>query len=661
MNNNYPHLFSPLKVGKLTFRNRIVSTPNNTLTDLHDRITFFENKARGGAAVVTVGETAISSKYVTADKGCGFVLDGLDKDHQRLGSFVLAMKAYGAIPNIQLIHHGREYWNHGLQKPPFVDFYPLKPSGYMPIGPTAGVNKDGVEVIEMTEELIEETIQDYANAAQFCKQAGFDMIQIHGGHGWLPAQFASSRTNHRTDRWGGSLENRARFPLEVLKRIREKCGKDLVIEYRVSGDELVENGMRIDETVAFVKLIEPYIDIIHVSAGIHMEMSTERRMFPEGLYEKRGCNVYLAAEIKKHVNIPVLAVGGINTPELAERILAEGKADLVGMGRALIIDPELPNKARAGHPEEIIHCMRCCHCLASTSPWDKAYQLSCSGNPVIGRDRMVARIPEPEGSRKVVVVGGGPAGLYAAMTAAKRGHDVTLFEKSPELGGLMKYADADEAKYEEKLYKDWLVRKTKERVKDIRLGTEATAEIVEPMKADVIIAAVGSKPLIPPIPGVDRETALTVHDVYYSPEKIGDDIIIIGGGQVGCETAIHLGKMGKKVTLIEMTPVLSDPSKNWVQQLSTEEEVYKTKTIDPRLSTKCVKVQGNTVIVEKDGKQEELTGDTVIICAGQTPVTDGLEELRNCADRFVVAGDCIEAQTIGEAVRDGFFNAMNIL
>ena len=239
-----------------------------------------------------------------------------------LSCAVRAVKSFGALANIQLNHHG-EFYRYG---------------GKPPIGPTARKNWDGLQVVEMNEEMIEETIEAFANAAARCKRAGFDMIELHGAHGWLLAEFVSPYFNKRKDRWGGSLENRARFPMEVIKRVRQKVGRDFTIEYRISGDELLEGGMKIDQTVEYVKIIEDSIDLVHVSAGVHFIMPLNRRLFPIMSFTAPGCNVYLAAEMKKHVKIPVATVGGINTPEYAEQILAEGQADIIGMGRELICD-----------------------------------------------------------------------------------------------------------------------------------------------------------------------------------------------------------------------------------------------------------------------------------------------------------------------------------
>jgi 2,4-dienoyl-CoA reductase-like NADH-dependent reductase (Old Yellow Enzyme family)/NADPH-dependent 2,4-dienoyl-CoA reductase/sulfur reductase-like enzyme len=593
---------------------------------------------------VTFGEHAVTRKYLVEPPGLTFVLDGGEQDVRDLSCAVRAMKSYGALANIQLNHHG-EYYRYG---------------GVPPIGPTARTNWEGLQVVEMNEEMIEEAIEAFANAALVCKRAGFDMVQIHGAHGWLLAEFVSPYYNKRTDRWGGSLENRARFPMEVIKRVRQKCGRDFPIEYRISGDELIEGGMKIDQTVEFVKMIEDSIDLIHVSAGVHFIFPTMRRLFPIISFAEPGCNVYLAAEMKKHVKIPVATVGGINTPEFAEQILAEGMADVIGLGRELVCDPDFPNKARGGRRDEIIPCMRCQSCLATLTPWSN-YAFGCAANPRIGADSMLQRIGEPKASRKVVVVGGGPAGMMAAITAVERGHQVTLLEKSGALGGLLKTMDHEPTKWEVKRYKDFLINKTCKTVNDLRLNTEATPEILDTLNPDVVIAAVGSKPIVPNFPGVDKEKALTALDVYLDTDKIGQNVVVIGGGTTGCEVALFLAKQGKKATIVEMLGELGDRVGNWWYQLTLVEAVENEPNISYKLQTKCIEATPEGVRVEKDGIVEIIAADSVVFCVGQEPDAETVDTLRNSGRRFCSVGDCVEPKKIMQATRTGFFSAMNIL
>lgn len=655
MNPYYPHLFEPITIRNITFRNRIFSTPNCCFGENSGNVAFFENKAKGGAAVVTLSESAVSPKYDVQDPGFGMSLARRgDSNKARMGDITLAIKAFGAVPSIELNHHG-------------MYARPDKNGGINPIGPVGFIReRDGVEVLPMDEAMIEEAIEDYAVSAAFAKRCGFDMVMVHLGHGWLPAQFLSPRTNTRTDRWGGSLENRARFSVEICKRIKERCGDNFIIEARISGDELIENGMHVKDACEFAEIIQDYVDIINVSCGIHDDRSTVGQMFPMSGFVEAGCHVEMAAEIKKHVHIPVSLISGINTPELAERILAEGKADIIGMGRALICDPEFPNKARHGHPEDIVHCMRCNYCIADLAfdplPWGQNKQFGCAANPKIARDLMIARMAEPKASRNVVVVGGGPAGLIAAITAAERGHKVTLLEKSDALGGNLKIMECEPKKHDMVLYRDYLVRQLKKNGVEVRLNTPATKELIQSMKADAVICAVGSNIMIPPVKGIDRDKVLTFMDAFYRPDSLGKDVIIVGGGIVACEAALCLADHDpeRKIHLIEMRDVLCDP--NYVHHYNTMIPVLdKHPQIGYRLNTRCVAATDTSVTVVKDGVEETLNTQSVVFATGLTPNKKLVEELRDSALDFYPVGDCVNATRIKDATRAGYFAAMNIL
>lgn len=655
MNPYYPHLFEPITIRNTTFRNRIFATPNCCFGENSGNVAFFQNKAAGGAAVVTLSESAVSPKYDVQDPEFGMSLARRnDSNKARMGDITIAIKAFGAVPSIELNHHG-------------MNARPDKNGGILPVGPVGFIReRDGVQVLPMDEAMIEEAIEDFAVSAEFAKRCGFEMVMVHLGHGWLPAQFLSPKTNTRTDRWGGSLENRARFSVEVCRRIRERCGEDFIIEARISGDELIEDGMHVQDACAFAEILQDYVDIINVSCGIHDDRSTVGHMFPMSGFVEAGCNVEMAAEIKKHVRIPVSVVSGINTPELAEKILAEGKVDIVGMGRALICDPEFPNKARHGRAEDIVHCMRCNYCIADLAydplPFGQNKQFGCAANPKIARDLMIQRIPKPQDSRKVVVVGGGPAGLTAAITAAERGHQVTLLEKSDALGGNLKIMECEPMKHDMVEYRDYLVRQIEKQHVTVKLNTPATADAVKALQPDAVICAVGSNILIPPVKGIDRDKVLTFMDAFYRPDSLGKDVIIVGGGIVACEAALCLAAHDpeRKIHLIEMRPVLCDP--NYVHHYNTMIPVLdRHPQIDYRVNTKCVAAGDSFVTVECDGRQETLNTDSVVFATGLTPNKKLVEELRDTALDFYPVGDCVKATIIKNATRAGYFAAMNIL
>jgi 2,4-dienoyl-CoA reductase-like NADH-dependent reductase (Old Yellow Enzyme family)/thioredoxin reductase len=642
MNEYYPKLFEPLKIKGITFKNRILGAPNmiswltaNNYPD-DNFIAYYETKARGGAAQVTVGGGMVEAEICKLGGGW------LNFDRgilPRLSELARAIKRHGSVASLELCHGGSAY--------------PVDKFGRNPAAPSAFIRWDGQQVDEMSIERMEEIADSFARYATLLKEAGFDMCMIHGAHGWLLGQFLAPEFNKRTDEFGGSIENRARFPLMVIDRVREAVGDDFLIEYRVSGDELCEGGHHIDDTTAFCKLIADKVDLIHVSAA--RDSTDEGAVITHPtIFLENGCNVWMAEAVKKAVpNTPVATIGAINTPELAEEVLSAGKADFVAMARALMADPDFPNKARLGKAGEIIPCLRCLDCLTGLQEKDS---FNCSVNPRTGRERFVN--PKKAGEKlKLVVVGGGPGGMQAAVTASELGHDVTLMEKSAELGGLLKFTEYDDLKVDLRRFKNYLIRKTSSSSVRVLLNTEATPGSIKALNPDAVIVATGSVPIVPRIPGI--ENALHALDIYEPETKLGERIVIVGGGLVGCETAVSLAKQGHKISIVEMRDALA-PDANWMQQQGMLVPIAQYG-IEVHTKSTCCEIRKDGVVIKNpEGGDEFLPADTVIFALGMRSYKPLEESLQDLAPTVVTVGDCRAARKASNAVHEAYFAAADL-
>ena len=676
MGSNYKNVFKPIRIRGLDFKNRITlapPSPNHASPDglvTHEFVEWFRQFAAGGAAILYVGNSSIDIKECK-DEECQ--LD-LANPHTALALswFSEMAAAYNCHASLEINHNGKDTAFETVGHAPYA------PSPIIPWSERTRAKKygrDPIVPIEMTQQKIDETIEKYANAAFQMKRAGMDIALVHGGHANLIAQFTSPLYNHRTDGYGGATRNRARFAVEVCRAIREKCGEDFVIEYRISADEIAADGMRFDETLELIGYLENHIDIIHCSAGIHSDFDMR--------YYRNWCqhypmphmfNVHYARDIKKAFpNLLVTAVGSIMSLDEAEEILANGWADFTAMCRPLIADPQMPRKYAENRPEDRRPCLRCDACAIRLGSGDgvgtRPRVINCAVNPYSGLTTELDHgvVPEAAKKKKVGIVGGGPAGVYAMMAACKRGHDVTLYEKTERLGGNLIGAAAPPFKFDMKDYLNWFEREAVKQPARILLATEATAEMLAAEKYDALILAVGADPIIPKIPGADKPHVHWAPDAELRLAPVGERIVVIGAGAVGIEAALDFAGEGRKTTLVEMLgrdelrenvrPVLGLAIDYLLEELEA-------KNVSVHFGACVAKIKDGSVLISKsDGAGlVEIEADTVLYAVGMMPRSELVSALRHAApetDVYIV-GDAITAGTISSATNQGFQAALHI-
>lgn len=648
MKPKYPHLCSPIKIGNVTFRNRMFAAPVGG-TDITADCSvgprtpaFYEMKAKGGAASVTASELVV---HPATDASHMFHLNLTTPGNLASWTWVAdAIMRHGAVPSIELSHSGQYAGTYLVDKD--------KKKGLSQFGPSDWVRPDGIPVKALTKEQIDDIVKAYGDAAALAKRVGFQMVMVHCGHGWLINQFLSPAFNHRTDEYGGSFENRIRFAREVLTSVRKAVGPGFPIEMRMSGSELFDGGYTLEDGVEIAKAMEDLVDLIHVSAGSYQFgfFTTHPSMFSD-----HGCNVYLAAEIKKHVKVPVATIGALNDPAQMEEIIASGKADVVEMTRALLADAELPNKVIAGRDEEIVRCLRCFTCMAERPTTGTR---RCTVNPLIGRECEGMEVKPAAKSKKVLIVGGGVAGMKAAVTAAQRGHKVILCEKSDALGGILKSEQAIPFKYEMYQLSLSLGKQMEAEGVDIRLNTCVTPELVEEIAPDAMILAVGSNPIVPPLPGMDGKNVVIVNDYYLRKDEVEDTVVVLGGGLAGCECAVHLGMDGKKVHLVEMRDTLA-PDCNIRHRPILMKQVEQYVTAHTNCQGLRVTEEG-LICRNAEGEEVLIPGKTVVCAVGQRANRAAVDELRGCAPWVREIGDCARVSNITNAIYQGYHAALDI-
>ena len=634
-------LFQPLTIKGLTIPNRLVVSAMVTNFCAQDGsaterfIAYHEEKAKGGFGLIITEDYAVSVKGKGFSQVAGMWNDQLAESHRVL---VERVHQYESKIIAQIYHAGRQT-HQGV-----TGFPPEAPS---PLPCPA--NKQIPH--ELTTQEIESIIKDFGACAKRCRDIGFDGIELHGGHGYLIAEFMSSYSNKRTDEYGGSLSNRMRFPLAVIKEVRAQVGEDFIVGFRISADELVPGGRTKEDTLTMAVLLEKAgIDFLHVSAGVYG--SSYAIAPPQAV--AHGWLADFAGEVKRLVNIPVITVGRINDPQIADQIIRSGRADLVTMARASLCDPHLPEKAQAGRLADIRYCIACNQGCMGILLKDKP--IGCALNPMLGREYEFAG-KTASVSKKVMVIGAGPAGMQAAITASEQGHAVTLYEKSSVLGGQFRLAAIPPNKGELASFIFWQSNQLRQLGVPIFLNTEVTAKMVANSDCDAIIVATGSSAIIPAIPGIERPNVTTALAILSGQVSCGSKAIVIGGGQIGAETALHLAVHRKDVTIIELLDTLAPKEAAHPREFLLK--AIAQQQIKVLLSTTVKEIKDSSVIVScASGGTIEIPADTVVLAAGMKPENTLLQTLIDCPKTVRAIGDAQGVGQVMEAVRSGFEAAM---
>jgi len=584
-------------------------------------IDYLVERAKNGVGMITIESTYIDPMGRGRIYQLGLYDDKLIPGHKRLTD---AVHRYGTKIAAELQHSGRQTT--------------ATVTGFQPVGPSAVpcIPSGGDLPRELTVDEVRELVHKFAEAARRSKQAGYDMVTIHGAHGYLINAFASPFSNKRTDQYGGTAEKRMRFPMEIYQAIRAVVGNDYPLGYRISADEFVDGGLTLDDTKLIVKKLEEAgLDFIDVSAAIYE--STPMICAPMDM--PLGYLTYLAAAIKEVVKIPVIATGRINDMVLAESILENNQADFVHMVRAFHADPEILVKSQKGQMDDVCMCMGCNKCvdlLLAQLP------VFCTVNPAAGREREF-EIKPAKVKKKVMVVGGGVAGMEVARIARIRGHDVTLFEKDGELGGQIRWASKPRYHQEFSQTARYRIHEVKRTGVKLELGKEVTLADVNAFKPDVVVVATGAVPFVPMIPGVDTSLVTTSFDILSGKSKIGKKSVVIGGRREGLTVAEFLAENGSEVTIVEVRDCLGSDL-GGVRQWVIRDRIKENPAIAVRLKTTVERIEDSGVVLQSEGKIERITGiDSVVLAWDRAPVNQ-------LADEIMADGKIAEIYRIGDAV-----------
>jgi 2,4-dienoyl-CoA reductase-like NADH-dependent reductase (Old Yellow Enzyme family)/thioredoxin reductase len=628
-------LFSPFSIGTLTLKNRIIMPPMATNYASAEgfvtqrQIDYYVERAKGGVGYITIEHTGILQEGKASPK---MLMISTAEHALQIAKLVDAIHNAGGKIVVQINHAGRQTFS--------------KVTGSPIVGPSP---IPALPIMETPRELkvneIEEIVDAYAVAAERVQKAGAEGVELHMAHGYLLCSFFSPFSNKREDQYGGDTAGRTRFPLEVLKSVRQRVGPHFPVICRLSGDEYVAGGLLIEETKKIAKLLEKEgADALHISACNAASSFLNHPPY----YVQEGIFVPLAEAVKSVVDIPVITVGRIRNPAMADQIIRDGQADLVSMGRALIADPHLPKKAKEGRIEEITPCISCNKCVQTL----RKDSVRCSVNPEAGNEARF-RFAKADRSKQVWIVGGGPGGLKAAEIAALRGHRVKLFERENTFGGRVRLGAHPPGKEVLNEFIDYLERRVKTLQVSLEMGTEFKADMMGPAKPDVVIVATGASPQLPDWKGVEESEALSVNDALSDGENIGDTILVIGGGGTGAEIADLLSEIGKKVTLVEMLEDIASDLVNHLQHYLKQR--LNQKDVNILTSTRVVELGKGYAIVEDTSGARKLDGfDTIVLALGSEVPNDALyNDLKGKVQELYVIGDCSLPREIVDAVYEG--------
>ncbi len=665
MQSKYPNILSPLKVGNVMLKNRLVGSvalphylQGPELFPNEQVIQHVSNIAKNGAAIVVFSDWSnMTQRKVGNIDGRHFPMYDLTDESvlNYLSQLADAVHYYNSLVSIQ-----PSFFNpKGLY---IVDSPACTPeeagrlASEKPVYRMRLMTGEFGQWQQITEDEIEAYTDSVADRMYFYKMLGYDMCTIHMAYCMtFLGQFLSPLTNFRTDQFGGSLENRARVPLSLFRKIKQRCGQDFLVEVEISGQE-EPGGLTTEDMIDFGRMAEGLIDIFQVRA----ETMDTAQPVPFNAAKGQYRTISFAEEMKK-AGVPqkIEVVGGYDDIDDSERFLAQGKTDLIGLARSFICEPEYVKKIQEGRGEDIVPCIRCnrCHGLNLTGPWISV----CSVNPVMGLAHKIDQMNPPvDRVKRVAVIGGGPAGMKAALVAAQRGHNVTLFEEKDVLGGQLCHSDYSEMKWTIRRYKDYLIRQLEKSTVDVRLNTKATPEMIEAEHFEVVLAATGAVPKLPNIPGADTSGAWMPVQVYGHENELGERVIVVGGAETGCETALHLAELGHQVTLLSRQDALAKEATPTHYRAELLRRMTEEERLEIHIQARTTLVKPGSVTYEDSTGVYQLKADDIVLCGGVRPLQDEAMAFYGSAAVFDYIGDCRKPGNIQTCTRQAYAAASQI-